>query len=70
MTENEIAKIVVDLCVKIHKILGPGLLESVYEAALVYELKKLGIPVSRTAFDFNPGLRLSLRALRLCERRF
>jgi GxxExxY protein len=37
MTENEIAKVVVDLCVKIHKILGPGLLESVYEAALVYE---------------------------------
>jgi len=37
MTENAIAKIVVDLCIKIHKILGPGLLESVYEAAPVYE---------------------------------
>jgi GxxExxY protein len=47
MTENEIAKIVVDLCIKIHKILGPGLLESVYEAALVYELKKLRIPVEQ-----------------------
>jgi GxxExxY protein len=47
MNENEIAKIVVDLCVKIHKTLGPGLLESVYEAALVYELKKLGIPVAQ-----------------------
>ena len=46
MTENEIAKIVVDLCIKIHRSLGPGLLESVYEAALVYELKKLGMPVS------------------------
>lgn len=46
MIENEIAKIVVDLCIKIHRSLGPGLLESVYEAALVYELKKLGIPVS------------------------
>ena len=45
MTENELAKIIVDLGVKIHKNLGPGLLESVYEAALVYELKKLGIPV-------------------------
>ncbi len=43
MSENEIAKIIVDLCVKIHKALGPGLLESVYEAALAYELKKLGI---------------------------
>src|SRR3989337_3586901 len=47
MTENEIAKIVVDLCIKIHKILGPGLLESVYEAALVYELKTLRIPVEQ-----------------------
>ncbi len=46
MTENELSKIVVDLCVKIHKNLGPGLLESVYEAALVYELKKLGVIVS------------------------
>jgi GxxExxY protein len=46
MTENELAKIVVDLCIKIHRVLGPGLLESVYEAALVYELKKLGIKVS------------------------
>ena len=47
MDENEIAKIVVDLCVKIHKILGPGLLESVYEEVLVYELKKLGLIVAR-----------------------
>ncbi|HAR45311.1 MAG: GxxExxY protein [Nitrospirae bacterium GWC2_57_13] len=47
MTENEIAKIIVDLCVKIHKALGPGLLESVYEAALVHELKKLGIYFER-----------------------
>ncbi len=44
MTENELSKIIVDLCVKIHKALGPGLLESVYEAALIYELEKLGIP--------------------------
>jgi len=49
MTENELAKIVVDLCLKIHKTLGPGLLESVYEEALIYELKKLGIPVERQA---------------------
>jgi len=49
MTENELAKIVVDFCLKIHKTLGPGLLESVYEEALIYELKKLGIPVERQA---------------------
>ena len=47
MTENELAKIVVDLCLKIHRLLGPGLLESVYEEALAYELKKLGIPFER-----------------------
>jgi GxxExxY protein len=41
MTENELSKNIVDLYLKIHKTLGPGLLESVYEAALVYELKNL-----------------------------
>ena len=49
MTENEIAKIVVDLCLKIHKALGPGLLESVYEEVLVYELKKFGLSFLRQA---------------------
>ena len=38
MTENEIAKVVVDAAFKVHSTLGPGLLESVYEAALAYEL--------------------------------
>jgi GxxExxY protein len=37
MTENEIAKIVVDCCFKIHATLGPGLFESVYERTLIYE---------------------------------
>jgi GxxExxY protein len=47
MAENELAKIVVDLCIKIHRILGPGLLESVYENVLCYELRKLGIHFER-----------------------
>ena len=47
MTENELAKIAVDICFRIHKNLGPGLLESVYEAAFVYELDKIGIPYTR-----------------------
>jgi len=47
MNENDITKIVVDLCLKIHKFLGRGLLESVYEEVLVYELKKLGLIVVR-----------------------
>ncbi len=47
MHENEITKIIIDLCVKIHKALGPGLLESVYEEVLVYELIKLSLTVIR-----------------------
>lgn len=43
MTENEMAKIVVDCCYKIHTTLGPGLFESVYEKALIYELEKRGL---------------------------
>jgi GxxExxY protein len=49
MTENELATIAVDICYKIHTTLGPGLLESVYEAAFVYELKKRNIPYQRQA---------------------
>ena len=47
MTENELATIAVDICFKIHTNLGPGLLESVYEAAFAYELDKRNIPYSR-----------------------
>ena len=47
MTENEIAKIVVDAAFQIHKKLGPGLLESVYEVILAHELKKRGLKVER-----------------------
>ena len=45
MNENEIATIIVDAAFKIHKTLGPGLLESVYEAALKYELQKRDLKV-------------------------
>lgn len=44
MTENQLAKIAVDICYRIHIALGPGLLESVYEAAFVHELNMLNIP--------------------------
>ena len=43
MTENEIAKILVDIFIKVHKQLGPGLLESAYEECLYFELNKSGI---------------------------
>jgi len=45
MTENEIAKQIVDAAYKIHSTLGPGLLESAYQAILVYELQKRGLKV-------------------------
>ncbi len=44
-TENEIAKVVFDCALKVHKKLGPGLLESAYEECLFYELKKRGLKV-------------------------
>ena len=47
MTENEIAKMIVNAAYKIHTTLGPGLLESVYEVVLAYELEKFGLKVSR-----------------------
>jgi GxxExxY protein len=46
MHENEIAKIAIDCAFKIHSALGPGLLESVYRAALAYELRKIGLRVA------------------------
>lgn len=47
MTENEISKIIVDACFRIHKKLGPGLFESVYERILQIELEKNGLVVER-----------------------
>ena len=47
MTENEIAKIIVNTSYNIHVELGPGLLESVYEEILCYELVKQGLKVER-----------------------
>ena len=47
MTENEIGEIVVDCAVKVHMRLGPGLLESVYETVLCYELQNRGRSVQR-----------------------
>lgn len=45
--ENELAESVVDAALKVHIALGPGLLESAYEAALAWELLHRCIPVSR-----------------------
>ncbi len=45
MHENEIATIIVDVGFHVHQQLGPGLLESVYEAVLLHELQKRGLNV-------------------------
>jgi GxxExxY protein len=68
MTENEIAKIIVDCAYKVHCALGPGLLEHVYEVALQYELKHRGldavrqVPVAITyeGIRFDEGYRMDL----------
>ena len=45
-TEDEIAKLNLDASFYIHRELGPGLLESVYETVLSHELRKLGLTVT------------------------
>ena len=47
MRENEISKIVFELCLMIHKKYGPGLFESVYEEIICFELHKLDISFTR-----------------------
>jgi len=68
MTENEIAKEIVDAAFRIHTTLGPGLFESVYERALIYELEKRGlrvlrqqgIPIVYESICFEEGFRADL----------
>ena len=68
MKENEVANIVVGACYQIHTRPGPGLLESVCEAVLEYELKKDGlnvviqmaIPIVYDAMQFEQGFRADL----------
>ena len=45
LRENEVARVIVDVAYHIHTQLGPGLLESVYQAVMEYELKKRGLHV-------------------------
>ena len=47
MDENELSNKVIGLAIKVHKALGPGLLESAYEECLYYELDKAGLNVEK-----------------------
>lgn len=68
MTENEIGKYVVGTAVQIHREMGPGLLESVYEVILAYRLREQGVQVERQVaipikyqdFRFDKGFRIDL----------
>lgn len=54
MKLNEISGKIIALAMKVHTALGPGLLESTYEACLVHELKKAGLKVlSQVALSVN-----------------
>lgn len=65
---NEISGQIVDSAIRVHGLLGPGLLESVYEVILAYELKKRGLHVQRQiavpivydSLRFEEGYRLDL----------
>jgi GxxExxY protein len=66
--EEETGKIIVNAAFIVHKALGPGLLEKVYEVCLSHELKKAGliverqldIPIVYDGITFEEGLRLDL----------
>ena len=68
MTENQIGTIVVDAAIMLHRDLGPGLLESVYELTLAHELQKRGLVVERQVpihivyddIHFDEGFRADL----------
>jgi GxxExxY protein len=47
MTENDISREIIGACIKIHRTLGPGLLESTYQQCLCYELEKLEYRIER-----------------------
>jgi GxxExxY protein len=68
LEEEEIGRLIVNAAFKVHKSLGPGLLEKVYEVCLAHELKKAGVQVQRQktipivydGIQFDEGLRLDL----------
>jgi GxxExxY protein len=65
---EEVAKITLDAAFKVHTALGPGLLESVYETCLAYELKRMGtnyesqiaLPIVYNGITIESGLRLDI----------
>jgi len=67
-TMNQISEIIINAAMAVHSALGPGLLESVYETCLCYELNKRGLhtqtqvqlPVCYDSLELDAGYRLDL----------
>lgn len=68
LNENQLSKIILDAAFKVHTRTGPGLLETVYEVTLAYELQKQGlrvqrqipIPIRYDELTFDEGFRADL----------
>jgi GxxExxY protein len=68
MHENEISKKIISAAIEVHRVLGPGLLESVYEDAVCHELylrnlrfvRQLGVPILYKKIKLGTDLRLDL----------
>ena len=68
LQEEAIGKDIVDAAFKVHKQLGPGLLEKIYEICMIYELQKAGyharrqvsVPFQYDGITFNEGLRIDI----------
>jgi GxxExxY protein len=68
MIEDEIGRLIVDVAVQVHRKMGPGLLETVYESILAYELERRGLRIERQrsiavtyeALRFDQGFRVDL----------
>ncbi|MDQ1772445.1 GxxExxY protein [Labilibaculum sp. A4] len=68
MKENEITEKIIKAAMKVHTVLGPGLLESAYQECLFYELQKSGLkvekekalPISYDGVKLDCGYRLDL----------
>ena len=68
MTENDIGTAIIGAAIKVHSVVGPGLLESAYEACLVYELEKqrlctrrqIAIPIRYEDLSIDNGYRVDL----------
>jgi GxxExxY protein len=66
--ENDRTNLIIGSAIEVHRVLGPGLLESVYEECLAWELAKTGliverqrqVPISYKGVQIDPGFRIDM----------